>query len=162
MTRLLTGASHEVLVRGSSVEALRDILDMRPDCVITDVMMPVMDGIELTRELRRRPELALMKIKVLSAKTYDFDRRRAKKMGADGYITDNELYLPTDARHGSRYVERLVDFVSGSDVLITDTTYRDHEYLSKVDWGHYCVSQVADLAARAEVKPLHLFQHDPD
>ena len=102
MTRLLTGASHEVLVRGSSVEALRDILDMRPDCVITDVMMPVMDGIELTRELRRRPELALMKIKVLSAKTYDFDRRRAKKMGADGYITDNELYLPTDARQDAR------------------------------------------------------------
>ncbi len=353
VTRLLTGAGHEVVVRGSSVEALRDIPDMRPDCVITDVMMPVMDGFELTRELRRRPELAQMKIVVLSAKTYDFDRRRAKEMGADGYITkpinrdtfmqsigelvtdqiavnywgvhgtlpvpgeaynryggntpcvsvevggeplyvfdcgsgikklsdrvmqtpaerfscrifishthwdhintvpffaplylrgnqieifgpyqgdltieraisaqmesvyfpvtvrefgarlvfrdlreerlefgpvrvdtmllrhpgyclgykltcrgrsvcyitDNELYLPTDARHDARYVERLADFVRGADVLITDTTYRDHEYPSKVDWGHSCVSQVADLAARAEVKRLHLFHHDPD
>ena len=45
---------------------------------------------------------------------------------------------------------------------ITDTTYRDHEYPSKVDWGHSCVSEVADLAARAEVKRLHLFHHDPD
>ena len=53
-------------------------------------------------------------------------------------------------------------FVRGADVLITDTTYRDHEYPSKVDWGHSCVSQVADLAARAEVKRLHLFHHDPD
>jgi phosphoribosyl 1,2-cyclic phosphodiesterase len=78
------------------------------------------------------------------------------------YITDNELYLPTDPRHNARYVERLADFVRGADVLITDTTYRDHEYPSKVDWGHSCVSQVADLAARAEVKRLHLFHHDPD
>lgn len=31
-----------------------------------------------------------------------------------------------------------------------------------VDWGHSCVSQVADLAARAEVKRLYLVHHDPD
>jgi phosphoribosyl 1,2-cyclic phosphodiesterase len=78
------------------------------------------------------------------------------------YITDNELYLPGDGRRDERYIERLVEFVAGADVLITDTTYRDHEYPSKVDWGHSCVSQVADLAARAKVKRLHLFHHDPD
>ena len=47
-------------------------------------------------------------------------------------------------------------------MLITDTTYRDHEYPAKVDWGHSCVSQVCDFAARAQVKRLHLFHHDPD
>jgi ribonuclease BN (tRNA processing enzyme) len=47
-------------------------------------------------------------------------------------------------------------------VLITDTTYRDHEYPSKVDWGHSSVSEVASLAAKAKVKRLHLFHHDPD
>jgi phosphoribosyl 1,2-cyclic phosphodiesterase len=78
------------------------------------------------------------------------------------YITDNELYLPSDKRYNSRYVEQLADFVRGADVLDTDTTYRDSEYLSKVDWGHSCVSQVAALAARAEVKRLHLFHHDID
>ena len=78
------------------------------------------------------------------------------------YVTDNELYLPGDARRDERYVERLAEFVHGADVLITDTTYRDHEYPSKVDWGHSCVSEVAGLAARAQVKRLHLFHHDPD
>ncbi len=29
-------------------------------------------------------------------------------------------------------------------------------------WGHSCVSEVADLAARAQVRRLHLFHHDPD
>ena len=49
-----------------------------------------------------------------------------------------------------------------ADLLITDTTFRDGEYPGKVDWGHSCVSEVADLAARAQVKRLHLFHHDPD
>jgi len=79
-----------------------------------------------------------------------------------GNITDNELHLTSDRRHNPRYVEQLVSFVRGADVLITDTTYRDAEYLAKVDWGHSCVSQVAKLAARAQVKRLHLFHHDID
>src|SRR5262249_34140022 len=87
VSRLLTNAGHEVVVRASSTGAIRDIPDALPDCVITDVMMPVMDGFEMTRELRLRRELAGMKIIILSAKSYDFDRRRAKEMGADGYIT---------------------------------------------------------------------------
>jgi CheY-like chemotaxis protein/ribonuclease BN (tRNA processing enzyme) len=354
VSRLLSDAGHEITVVESSTRAVEAIADARPDCVITDLMMPGMDGFELTRELRRKPELASMKILILSAKSYEFDRRRAKEMGADGYITkpisgesflqsvneivsnrvvlqywgvhgtlpspgaafsryggntscvsvevgggeplyvfdcgsgvkrlsdhimsrggerfsgrifishthwdhintvpffaplyvrgnqielfgpyqgdltiehaisaqmesvyfpvtvrefgarllfrdlreeklefgpvridtmllrhpgyclgyklqcrgrklcyitDNELYLPDDPRHDARYVQRLAEFVRGADILITDTTYRDHEYPSKVDWGHSCVSQVADLAARAEVGRLHLFHHDPD
>ena len=49
----------------------------------------------------------------------------------------------------------------GARTCCTDTTYRDHEYPSKVDWGHSCVSQVAD-PRRAPRKRLHLFHHDPD
>ena len=84
VSRLLTDAGHEVIVRASSTGAIRDIPDARPDCVITDVMMPVMDGFELTRALRAKPELTSTKIVILSAKSYDFDRRRAQEMGADG------------------------------------------------------------------------------
>ncbi len=353
LRRVLESAGHTVVSSESSHQALKEILGARPDCVITDLMMPNMDGFELCRELRRRPDLESMKIIVLSAKSYDFDRRRARELGADGYIvkpiktdtllasidefvsnkmvvtywgvhgtlpvpgagtlrrggntpclsieiggeplyifdcgsgikqlsdhimasgaqrisarifishthwdhintvpffaplyvrgnqveiygpyqgdltiaraiaaqmegvyfpvtirefgahlvfrdlreetldfgpvkidtmllkhpgsclgykirchghtvcyiTDNELYLPSDPRRDQRYLERLTEFVRGADVLITDTTYRDHEYPSKVDWGHSCVSEVADLAVRAQVKRLHLFHHDPD
>jgi CheY-like chemotaxis protein len=354
LQKVLTAAGHSVETSNSSMDAAKRIPNAPPDCVVTDVMMPEMDGFELTRELRRRPELAEMKIIVLSAKTYEFDRRRAKELGADGYlskpferdsllpsimeivssrvvvaywgvhgtlptpgpaynryggntpcvsvevggeplhifdcgsgikrlsdhvmtthgtqrfsarifishthwdhintvpffapiylrgneiqffgpyqgdltieraisaqmesvyfpvttrefgshvtfrdlreetlefgpvkvetmllshpgyclgykltarghsvcyITDNELYLPSDKRHNARYFDQLVKFVHGTDLLITDATYRDQEYLTKVDWGHSCVSQVANLAARAEVKRLHLFHHDID
>jgi len=78
------------------------------------------------------------------------------------YITDNELFLPDNPMHNPDYVERLANFCRGADLLITDTTYTDEEYVSKVTWGHSCTSQVANLAHLAEVKTLHLFHHDPD
>jgi CheY-like chemotaxis protein len=353
VAEVLRNAGHQVATCASGRAALREIPRARPDCVITDIMMPEMDGFELIRELRRRPEFAALKIIVLSTKSYDFDRRRAKELGADGYltkpidratfvqsiagivsedvlvtywgvhgtlpvpgvrtlrhggntpcvsvevggeplyvfdcgsgikglsdrllalhrpritvriflshphwdhintipffaplyvpgnqieihgpyqgdlsiervvsaqmesvyfpvtirefgahllfrdlreesldfgpvridtmllshpgyclgyrlscrgrricyVTDNELYLRGDPRRDEHYLERLAEFVHGADVLITDTTYRDHEYAAKAGWGHSCVSEVAELAARARVKRLHLFHHDPD
>src|SRR5438477_7860498 len=86
VAEVLRSAGHQVTTCASSRDALRDIPQRAPDCVITDIMMPEMDGFELIRELRRRPELAALKIIVLSTKSYDFDRRRAKELGADGYL----------------------------------------------------------------------------
>ncbi|MBT3238123.1 MAG: response regulator [Rhodospirillaceae bacterium] len=79
------------------------------------------------------------------------------------YITDNELFLEEDEEHyDGFYVKRLAKFVEGTDALITDTTYTDEEYATKVGWGHSCISRVVDLANRAKVKNLYLFHHDPD
>ncbi len=80
------------------------------------------------------------------------------------YITDNELFLESDEEHyDSFYLKRLTKFIEGADALITDSTYTDAEYTnSKVGWGHSCISQVVDLADRAQVKTLYLFHHDPD
>ncbi len=77
------------------------------------------------------------------------------------YVTDQELYLPDSPFYTQEYVERLIKFVSGADLLITDTTYTDLEYPSKVGWGHTSVSQVAELAHRASVRKLCIFHHDP-
>jgi len=78
------------------------------------------------------------------------------------YITDNELFLPSSSYYSEHYVERLTTFIEGCDVLVTDAAYTDDGYLSKVGWGHSCVSQVAWLAHAANVKNLCLFHHDPD
>jgi CheY-like chemotaxis protein/phosphoribosyl 1,2-cyclic phosphodiesterase len=86
LVKTLEDAGHMVQQSTSSREALTRIPQLRPECVITDIMIPEMDGFELTRELRRRGELAHMKIIVLSMKSYEFDRRRARQLGADGYI----------------------------------------------------------------------------
>lgn len=78
------------------------------------------------------------------------------------YVTDNELYLPAHPQHNAQYLQRLIEFVEDADLLITDTTYMDEAYQSKVGWGHSCVGQVVALANAAGVKELALFHHDPD
>ncbi len=78
------------------------------------------------------------------------------------YITDNEMFLEDSEFHNPHYEEKLANFVRGCDVLITDSTYTDEEYVSKVGWGHSCISKVAKLAHAGEVKNLALFHHDPD
>lgn len=110
VAEVLRNAGHEVTTSGSSRDALRDIPREQPDCVVTDIMMPEMDGFELIRELRRRPELGALKIIVLSTKSYDFDRRRAKELGADGYVIK-----PVER---STFVQTVADIVS-EDVLVT-------------------------------------------
>src|ERR1039458_3582102 len=86
MRAVLEEGGHSVKSYESSLQALREIPVDRPDVVISDVIMPEMDGFELCREIRSRPDLAAIKIIICSSKSYDFDRRRAKELGADGYI----------------------------------------------------------------------------
>ncbi|MBF0193280.1 MAG: response regulator [Magnetococcales bacterium] len=78
------------------------------------------------------------------------------------YVTDNELPLETSQYYNQQTLDRLISFVEGADILITDTTYTNKEYQGKELWGHSTVEQVVKLAHNAKVKNLHLFHHDPD
>ncbi len=77
------------------------------------------------------------------------------------YITDNELFPEGNPYYNAYYIERLTEFILGSDVLITDCTYSPEEYHHKIGWGHSAVDQVVKLADSAKVKGLFLFHHDP-
>lgn len=78
------------------------------------------------------------------------------------YITDNELYPESTGLRDTGYISKLAEFVADADALITDTTYTDDEYKTHVNWGHSPLSEVVNLAHRANVKTLYLFHHDPD
>lgn len=78
------------------------------------------------------------------------------------YVTDNELFPEDSDMYSSGYLERLKEFVSEADILITDSTYFDEEYPKKMGWGHAPISAVCKLAHEAKVKELFLFHHDPD
>jgi phosphoribosyl 1,2-cyclic phosphodiesterase len=78
------------------------------------------------------------------------------------YATDNELY-PQDSPYYNKFnYDKIVNFVSNVDFLVTDATYDDEEYLKKQNWGHSSVSRVVELAHDANVKTLCLHHHDPD
>ncbi len=56
--RVLRREGHEVTVAGNGAAALEAVRECPPDLVVTDIMMPVMDGVELIRRLRGDPVTA--------------------------------------------------------------------------------------------------------
>ncbi|TAL11672.1 MAG: response regulator [Nitrospirae bacterium] len=67
-------------------EALERIAEARPDVIVSDIMMPVMDGYALCRHLRTDPATCTIPFLFLTAKDDDRDRVRGLKMGADDYL----------------------------------------------------------------------------
>ncbi len=68
-------------------EALTRISEAAPDIVLLDWMLPVMSGIEVCRQLRRRPATRDLPVIMVTARTEDQDAVRGLNTGADDYIT---------------------------------------------------------------------------
>ena len=74
----------------SGEEALALVLQKRPDVVIADLMMPRLNGLELTRRIKQeRPQT---KILLMSAYTEDTYRRIASVSGADGFVNKHLIH----------------------------------------------------------------------
>ncbi len=72
---------------GDGQEALTRISEARPDLVLLDWMLPVMSGIEVCRQIRRRPGTRDLPVIMVTARTEDGDSVRGLNTGADDYIT---------------------------------------------------------------------------
>jgi len=68
-------------------EGLKVIESNRPDLVISDIMMPKVNGLELLAALRSSPDTAAMPVILLSAKAQVADVQRGLELGADDYVT---------------------------------------------------------------------------
>jgi len=84
---LLKRSGYDVQLATNGAEALQQVDAYRPDLVLLDVMMPVKSGYEVCQTLRERPELAQMKIVMLSAKGSEAEINKGISLGADLYIT---------------------------------------------------------------------------
>lgn len=82
----LRGAGHEVVEATDGVDALNLIRGKRVDLVITDVNMPRMDGIELTRQIRQVPAMSSVPILLLTTESDPGKKALGKAAGATGWI----------------------------------------------------------------------------
>ncbi|QSQ14250.1 hybrid sensor histidine kinase/response regulator [Myxococcus landrumensis] len=91
ISSLLGAVGYDTVVAGDGAEAL-DVLEGPPvDLVVTDLEMPGMDGLELTRRLKGHPTQARLPVVILTTRGGEEDRRRGLSAGADGYITKGDL-----------------------------------------------------------------------
>jgi DNA-binding response OmpR family regulator len=84
---LMAKAGYEFEAARDGDAALAAMERFRPDLVLLDVMMPRLSGYEVCQEMRRRPELARIKIVMLSAKGREAEVNKGLSLGADAYVT---------------------------------------------------------------------------
>jgi two-component system alkaline phosphatase synthesis response regulator PhoP/two-component system response regulator VicR len=87
----------------NGADALKALLNSKPDLLITDIMMPGMDGYELVAALREDEQLSDLPVIMLTAKTQDSDVTEGYNSGTDLYLT--KPFNPTELL---RFVRRIV------------------------------------------------------
>lgn len=93
--------------------AVEKIVDIRPDLIILDLMLPGKDGLTICREVRADKNLSYIPVIMLTAKSEEFDKVLGLEMGADDYMTKpfsvKELYARVKA------VLRRTEMIKSSD-----------------------------------------------
>ena len=88
---ILARAGYDVRVASDGQEALARLAERRPDLVVTDVDMPVLDGLGLTRAIRSTPALASLPVLMVTSRAADADRREGLEAGADAYLVKQDF-----------------------------------------------------------------------
>jgi len=117
----LTLAGYNVTTATDGEEALTSIESFQPDLVITDVMMPRLNGYELAQRIRANPLTKFIPVIMQTALGRRAeDLRRASEVGALGYITD-----PTDLELLLARARTLLEFKAYLDVC-EEAAFTDH------------------------------------
>lgn len=85
-----------------------------------------------------------------------YERNEVERQKATGESSPNAL------DYARLQDGKLVDFMQEAAVVIADSQYDEAEHVARRGWGHMCVDDTVQFAARAGVKRLFLFHHDPD
>ena len=159
MKRILSRNYH-VLIAKNGIEALEIVKENEIDIVISDVMMPEMDGLELCRNLKSDLETSHIPVILLTAKNTVEDRVECYNAGADGYIAKPFELKILEARINNfinHKRSKQEEFRSNADAQIDalETSVVDKEFFDKVvsvietniSEGDFDVVQLADALA---------------
>jgi signal transduction histidine kinase/ActR/RegA family two-component response regulator len=107
LCQLLTELGFEVRATGNGVEALAAFREWRPQAVLMDMQMPVMDGYEATRRIKATPEGREAFVLALTASALEEDKAAVLACGADGFMRkpfkENELVALLGRRLNLRF-----------------------------------------------------------
>ena len=84
---LLTSAGYEIDEAVDGAQALRSVLARRPDLILMDIQLPVMDGYEATRRIKADPASKDIPIIVVTSYALSGDETKAREAGGDDYVT---------------------------------------------------------------------------
>ncbi|MCL4149446.1 UNVERIFIED_CONTAM: hypothetical protein GTU68_013482 [Idotea baltica] len=88
-------------------EGIKMALEHNPDLILSDVMMPIMNGIDMTEQIRTIKELAHVPIILVTAMSTDLDKVNGLRAGANDYLT--KPFFPDDLiKFVTKYIKATV------------------------------------------------------
>ena len=78
---------YKVLTAENGIDALKAAKKESPSLIVLDIMLPGMQGLEVLRELKKRPESQNIPVILLTAKSEELDKVLGLELGADDYVT---------------------------------------------------------------------------
>jgi PAS domain S-box-containing protein len=87
LINMLEPIGFEVQSGSNGQEGLEQAAKFRPDLIITDLMMPVMDGFEMAQQLRKSPEFNNITIIATSARVFKFEQQKSQQSGCQDFIS---------------------------------------------------------------------------
>lgn len=87
INKYLQESGYTVLKATDAKDGLNKAVNLQPDAIITDVVMPGLSGFEFCRQLKRNPATEKVPIIICSSKNKEIDRIWGMRQGADVYLT---------------------------------------------------------------------------
>ena len=83
---LLASTDYEIVEAENGLEALAAVAKQRPDLILMDIQLPILDGYEATRRIKADPELRSIPIIAVTSYALSGDEARAREAGCDAYV----------------------------------------------------------------------------
>ena len=83
----LKNEKHDPIWASDGLKAMKILEEIKPDLIISDIMVPYMDGIQILKEIKSRKELKDIPVIMLTSKSQEKDVIEGLELGAQDYIT---------------------------------------------------------------------------
>lgn len=155
-----TLAEYDVVIANNAEEGLEKIVQLSPDLIISDIMMPGVNGLEFTRRVKQNKHTMHIPLILLSAKTSNAERVEGIEAGADAYIGKpfSLNYLRAVAKRLIENNIRLLEYYNTSASAFEFNNGKlmhreDKDYLEKIT--EFIDAHIED----SELSPDHLAAH---
>jgi len=83
----LKSENHEPIWANDGLKAMKILEEIRPDLIISDIMIPYMDGLQILEEIKMKDELKDIPVIMLTSKAQEKDIVKGLQLGAQDYMT---------------------------------------------------------------------------
>jgi DNA-binding response OmpR family regulator len=104
LTAVLSSNEFDIIHAYDGQKTVERVDNEQPDLIVLDIMMPIKDGRDICRDLKKNPRTKDIKILMLSGKDKQLDRIVGFESGADGYITK-----PFSPSHVARRIKKIFE-----------------------------------------------------